>query len=79
MTCLSFQQENGDERERNIQDVTLACGMKGDAIDLYEGPAFRKDPVLMAAFEQKLIEHVDNRIMIDRKNLPKGHLKKQMK
>ena len=53
--------------------------MKGDAIELYEGPAFRKDPVLMAAFEQKLIEHVDNRIMIDRKNLPKGHLKKRMK
>ena len=58
------QEELGDLEEINVPDVVKE---KIEEIEEYNEPEWRKNPVLMAQWREKLIDHVDNRIMIDRK------------
>ena len=58
------QEELGDLEEINVPDVVKE---KIEEIKEYNEPEWRKNPVLMAQWREKLIDHVDNRITIDRK------------
>ena len=58
------QEELGDLEEINVPDVVKE---KIEEIEEYNEPEWRKNPVLMAQWREKIIDHVDNRIMIDRK------------
>ena len=44
-----------EERGETMPDVTEAA----EETEVYEGPEFRKNPVLLAQFKEKLEEHID--------------------
>ena len=44
------------ERWETMSDVTEAA----EETEVYEGPEWRKNPVLLAQFKEKLEEHIDS-------------------